>query len=144
MLKLQQLAAIRWSRVSTWAVIVYWAAMTLGTHLPGQSLPATPYSDKSLHLLAYTGFGFLIAWAWAARRPFLWGGPLFAIAAAAGYGGLDEFTQTYIPGRYGDVVDWLYDAAGAVIGVALFLLVYAGTRSVRRAARGQKLGVGGR
>ena len=38
----------------------------------------------------------------------------------------------------------LLGVAGAVIGVALFLLVYACTRSVLRAARGQKLGVGGR
>ena len=118
-----KLASIRWSRVSTCAVLIYWAAMLLGTHLPGPAVPATPYSDKSLHFMAYAGLGFLLAWAWTARRPFLWGGPLFAVAVAVGYGGLDELTQTLIPGRYGDVVDWLYDAAGTLTGTGCFLVL---------------------
>lgn len=114
---------IRWSHVSALAVLVYWAAMTLGTHLPGPAAPDVPYSDKSLHFMAYAGLGFLLAWAWATRRPFLWGGPVFALLVAAGWGGLDEITQALIPGRDADVVDWLYDTAGTLTGIGSFLLL---------------------
>ena len=113
----------RWSHVSTAAVLVYWAAMLLGTHLPGPAVPSTPYSDKTLHFVAYAGLAFLLAWAWATRRRFLWGGPVFALLVAALYGGLDEITQTFIPGRFGDVLDWCYDALGAVTGVGAFAIV---------------------
>ena len=127
-----KLASVCWSRVSTGVALIYWAAMLLGTHLPGPAMPATPYSDKSLHFMAFAGFAVLLAWAWTTRRPFLWGGPLFAVLVAAVYGGLDEFTQTFIPGRYGDVVDWCYDAAGAVSGIAAFLAVQSFSRRMFR------------
>jgi VanZ family protein len=124
-----KLTFIRWSHVSALAVLAYWAAMTLGTHLPGPAVPEIPYSDKSLHFMAYAGLGFLLAWAWATRRPFLWGGPVFALLVAAGWGGLDEITQALIPGRDADVVDWLYDTAGTLTGIGGFLLL---ERFVRR------------
>jgi VanZ family protein len=127
-----KLTSVRWSHVSTCAVLIYWAAMLVGTHLPGSAVPATPYSDKSLHFMAYAGFAFLLAWAWTTRRPFLWGGLLFPVLLTAGYGGLDEFTQTFIPGRYGDVVDWYYNMAGAVTGVGVFFVVeFLGRRVFR-------------
>lgn len=106
--------------------------MLLGTHLPGPAVPKTPYSDKSLHFIAYAGFAFLLAWAWTTRRRFLWGGPLFALLIAAGNGCLDEFTQMLVPGRYGDVVDWYYDVAGAVTGVAAFFVLELVSRRVLR------------
>lgn len=128
-------ASIRWSRVSTCAVLIYWATMLLGTHLPAPALPATPYSDKSLHFMAYAGLGFLLAWAWTTRRPFLWGGPLFALGVAAGYGVLDELTQSLIPGRSADVFDWVYDAAGTLAGIGVFLVAGVLARRVFRSGK---------
>ncbi len=116
-------AALKWSHVSTGAVLAYWAAMLLGTHLPGSAVPETPYSDKTLHFTAYAGFAFLLAWAWATRRRFLWCGPVFAVLVAGLYGALDELTQTFIPGRFGDLGDWCYDLLGTLTGVAVFCVV---------------------
>lgn len=124
----EKLAFLRWSRLSTAAVVIYWSAMLLGTHLPARNVPATPYSDKTLHFVAYAGLAFLLSWTWTTRRRFLWCGPLFALAVAAGYGGLDEFTQTFIPGRYGDVVDWYYDTAGAAMGIVGFWIIERSSR----------------
>lgn len=48
------------------------------------------------------------------------------------YAVLDEFHQLYVPGRTSSVRDVLIDFAGAVIGMALYLLVV----NVRKAPRG--------
>ncbi|MCU0960930.1 MAG: VanZ family protein [Pirellulaceae bacterium] len=109
-----------WPSASLAALLVYWCALALGTHLPGDALPPTPYSDKSLHFYAFGGLAFLLAWTWRTRRAWLPGGPLFAVLVATTYAALDEYTQTFTPGRYGDVVDWYYDAAGAIAGTAAF------------------------
>ena len=73
--------------------------------------------------MAYAGLAFLLSWAWSTRRPFGWPGALFALCVAAGYGGLDELTQLFIPGRDCDVVDWLYDVVGTLTGIGAFLVV---------------------
>lgn len=112
-----------WSQVALAALVVYWSALVLGTHLPGKSLPATPYSDKTLHFYAFSGLAFLLAWNWRTRRTWLPGGPGFAVLVATLYGALDEFTQTFTPTRDGDIVDWYYDVAGAIAGTAAFWVV---------------------
>lgn len=38
------------------------------------------------------------------------------------YGCLDEFHQTFVPGRYGGLLDIYLDALGAFCGIILFLL----------------------
>jgi VanZ family protein len=128
----EKLAAWPWSRLTTGAVVVYWAALVLGTHLPGSAVPSTPCSDKTLHFWAYAGLAFLLAWSWTTRRTFLWGGAAIALFLASGYGGLDELTQTFVPGRCADVVDWCYDTAGAICGVATFFVLQLGSRKVLR------------
>lgn len=43
------------------ALGVYWAALCVGTHLPGGLVGTPLVSDKTLHFFAYTGLSFLIA-----------------------------------------------------------------------------------
>jgi len=45
---------------------------------------------------------------------------IFAIAAC--YGVFDELTQTLIPGRSADPLDWLADLAGALAGLGAYAL----------------------
>jgi VanZ family protein len=42
---------------------------------------------------------------------------VLALAVAIGYGVVDEVHQSFVPGRVGDPMDVLKDAAGAVIGL---------------------------
>lgn len=126
----EKLAAWPWPRLTAGAAVVYWAALVLGTHLPGSAVPSTPYSDKTLHFCAYAGLAFLLAWAWTTRRTFLWGGAAFALFVASGYGILDELTQAFVPGRCTDVVDWCYDTAGALGGIAAFYVLHLSSRRV--------------
>jgi len=44
----------------------------------------------------------------------------FLIAVAVG--GINEVLQSFIPGRYTDVMDFIYNAIGAVIGVLITFL----------------------
>lgn len=123
-----------WPHVALATLLVYWSALALGTHLPGAALPATPYSDKTLHFCAFAGLAFLLAWTWRTRRAWLPGGPVFAVLVAAAYAALDEYTQTFTPGRSGDVADWRADVAGAIAGTAAFWVIQVVAERLLRAA----------
>ncbi len=42
-----------------------------------------------------------------------------AVALCAGWGALDEWHQVLVPGRAAEFADWLADAAGGAVGVAV-------------------------
>lgn len=46
-----------------------------------------------------------------------------AVIASAVYAGSDEFHQLFVTGRAGQISDVMIDSAGAVLGLAFFLLV---------------------
>jgi len=77
--------------------------------------------DKALHASAYAVLGLFCLWA-AHRglRPPAAGATLLALAVVLGYGAVDELHQLRVPGRQADVRDWVADAVGAGISVALF------------------------
>ncbi len=105
------------------ALIVYWVALCIGTHVPG-GFAGTPWvSDKTLHFVAYVGLGFLLAAMLSLSgirdSRVYW----TALLVAVGYGAIDELGQIPIPGRTADVVDWLADVAGAVAGVVCWRLM---------------------
>jgi VanZ family protein len=74
--------------------------------------------DKIQHLLAFTMLAAAIGpWfplgLWQRRSIAI----MLAVAAIASvYGGIDEFHQSFVPGRESSVWDWLADALGALIG----------------------------
>lgn len=80
---------------------------------PTSSLPL----DKVAHFLLYGALGALATWGWrrAGERPAL----AIVLALALGTGVVDEIHQLSVPGRTGDVLDWLADAAGILFCAAL-------------------------
>jgi len=76
---------------------------------------------KSGHFVTYGLMAFLLYRAFrAGRRPCLrtaW--ILRAGVAAAAYGFLDEFLQSFVPNRTGSVVDWAVDCAGIALALVL-------------------------
>lgn len=54
-----------------------------------------------------------------------------AVMAAAFYAGSDEFHQLFVAGRAGRISDVLIDSAGALLGLALFLLLGRMIRKIR-------------
>lgn len=94
------------------------------------ALSAQPNLDSGLGLIDHIGRK-LIHFAEYALLCFLWWralasvtnprrAALLAFVLASGYAVTDEFHQTFVDGRNGNVVDWLIDSVGAAV-VALKL-----------------------
>lgn len=94
---------------------------------PTVPMPAVVGIDKLAHLAAYLVLGTSLAWGGARR-----GLPRTATALlGVAYGASDELHQMFVPGRYPDAIDWLADAAGAILGVALFYPFFARRLALR-------------
>jgi VanZ family protein len=104
-----------------WRPPLVWAAIILVlTSIP---VPATPFdgiggADKVVHLALYAVLGALTARAgWLTAHG--WRSALFALGAVLVFAALDEWHQTFVPGRSADALDWAADAIGAVAGTAI-------------------------
>ena len=73
---------------------------------------------KNAHFFAYLILGFLVANA-------VWGYKSMAVAIliCVLYAMSDEFHQTFIPGRAGQVMDVFIDSAGAIVGVLFYQII---------------------
>ncbi len=109
-------------------------AATLWTLSSMSRLPSTssfPLKDKGVHAVA---FGILAV---LSTRAFSIGKParswllaaVVGAAVASAYGGIDEFHQSFVPGRSSDVMDWAADTIGAVIGAALYAVSASRSRA---------------
>lgn len=108
------------------ALILYWSAIFIATHIPiiPRWAGLLPGSDKTLHFIAYLVLVFLLWFAinpeskvnW--RRPAAW----WLLLIVVWYGVIDEWLQMYV-GRSADVRDFMADIAGALTGLA-FLTIF--------------------
>jgi VanZ family protein len=118
------------ARLSKLALGLYWLALVVATHIPpGPQLAPVETNDKVLHFLAYGALAFLVCTTWELAAGVLNGRHLvFAWLAVVAFGAIDELTQMVV-GRDCSVWDWLADACGAAIGVAVFVVVRRIVRS---------------
>jgi VanZ family protein len=108
------------------ALLLYWPAIFIGTHIPQfpQWAGQIPVSDKVLHFVAYLFLSFLLWFAvnpdkkvhW--RKPAAW----IILFAVVWYGVIDEWLQMYV-GRNADVRDFFADLAGAITGLLILTFV---------------------
>jgi VanZ family protein len=82
--------------------------------LAGSPLTLPDPADKAAHFAAFSLLTLLL---WRAS-----GMPLFAVGAALAFGALDEWRQTYVPGRESDARDFLADLAGVLATGALLFM----------------------
>ena len=94
------------------------------------------FERKAAHMFLYF---VLILLLWLALLPLIQGKrhqiPLAAVLCAA-LAGLDEYHQTFIPGRSGELRDVCVDLAGAAVAVALVTLLLWAARWRRENHRG--------
>jgi VanZ family protein len=114
--------ALRWATVVAWAGLIF-----LLSNQPGLAVSEDPAVDQPTrhiaHVLVYAVLTLLIAWAATGRRV-----PTLRLATLAGviallYGVTDEIHQTFVPTRTGRPEDLVWDALGAVLGVAAIAVV---------------------
>lgn len=82
---------------------------------------------KGAHITEYAMLLLAIAWPLWISRPRLRGLKLalIAIGMTVLYAAIDEFHQTFVPGRSGEIRDILIDLIGACIGYFVFLIIVA-------------------
>lgn len=101
-------------------IAVYWLAMFLATHLPVQRvMEQLPTTDKHLHFGAYAVLGFALPW-WDLAATWGLAARLWMVILL--YAALDELLQIPV-GRSAEWGDWFADAAGALIGVCMAVVV---------------------
>jgi VanZ family protein len=102
--------------------IAYMGLITYLSSQAGKDLPQVWWMrfDKVLHAMEYGGLGFLVAFALGdVKRAWLWA-TLFGL----GFGVLDEFHQSFVPGRQGnDPGDMTADLVGSFLGALSFTIL---------------------
>lgn len=94
--------------------------------------------DKVAHFFVFGLLGTLIA-----RVPSVAGwrglGVFWAVVLTSVYGFLDEFHQSFTPGRSVEFTDWLCDTSGAALAVAIYAYwrFYRGLLEAPLASRSQ-------
>jgi len=117
----------RWTWVVGWAVFI--EVLLLWPSPP--DVPRLPWGigfDKIAHAVLFAVQAMLGAWALAESRRPAWPALVGAIAFAA----LTEVQQQLMPSRAMELGDFLADAAGAVIGLALFAVLAPTRREYHR------------
>jgi VanZ family protein len=98
-----------------YCALIYW--LSDQERLPTPNLFEN--QDKLIHFGAYFVMGLL---AWRSFRHLI-SQPiilvLVSITFCSLYGASDEWHQSFVIGRFSDVIDWLADTSGAIAGVFL-------------------------
>ena len=83
--------------------------------------------DKLYHFIEYAILGGLLSIAFVKARPSVvspqmvwWIAALISIL----YGASDEWHQTFVPGRFATLADWVADVLGSIAGVLGVYLYY--------------------
>jgi VanZ family protein len=114
---------IGWTAYACWALVLFFLSSQPPKDIVGMTFP---YADKVLHFIYFGIGGFLFMWALscslqlaASRRLGL------AMFVAIAIGFLDEWHQTFTPGRHGgDFFDFAADVAGGTTGIIAAFLIY--------------------
>ena len=118
----------RWAAVLGWMALVFFLSAQPDLPHPEAGWADRLFSSGS-HALEYGVLAVLLALALEGRRRSL----LVAFLLAVLYAFSDEFHQTFVPGRVADPWDLVFDAAGALVALALWA-AWRRLRSLRSAS----------
>ena len=105
-----------------WLPPLLWAATILVlTSVPVPDVGAPANSDKVVHYLVYGLLGMFVGRALLLEGRRVRHLALAALAVSA-FGALDEWHQSFIHGRMGDVHDWIADSIGGASALAFMSL----------------------
>ena len=106
-------------RVFGWGPAALWAAVLFFlSEWSGLGIELVSGADKWVHVGLFMILGLSLAWGKGRTES---GVPLFLfLFLGMGYGALDEWHQSFVPGRDASVGDWVADSAGVMLGLVLF------------------------
>jgi VanZ family protein len=103
-----------------WAALIYYLSDQPGIDIP----PLFPHQDKVMHLFIYAVLGFLAMGSCRATRCRHRAIHYWVVVSLVGlYGVLDEFHQSFVPGRHTDALDALADICGGLLGAGLMFVL---------------------
>ena len=104
-----------------WAALIYYLSDQPSVDIK----PMFAHQDKLLHLAAYFVLGFFTMGIMRASRTGYRASQAWLVIMLVGlYGLLDEYHQSFVPGRNASSLDFVADFAGGLLGAGLlFLLV---------------------
>jgi VanZ family protein len=105
-------------RTLLWLPPILYAVLIFHLSADSNPLPALTSLvwDKALHAIEYAGLGLLLCRAFRGERVGWWLSVALALVVASAYAGSDEWHQSFVAGRDSDIVDWVADTIGAVLG----------------------------
>jgi VanZ family protein len=103
---------VKIARIAAWLLVVAIVVMTLG---PPTVRPVSGFNRSLEHVAAFALLGLAFGLAYPSRRMLL---ALTGVAVAA----LLETLQRVVPGRHAYFSDFVINAAGACVGIALAIL----------------------
>ena len=96
--------------VLLWLVVIYFLSS-----LPGHAYPKEPQIFSwTAHLAEYFVLGYLLARMFGKKGAAAF---LLALAICLIYAASDEWHQSFVPGRVMDIVDWMFDGVGGIVGI---------------------------
>jgi VanZ family protein len=106
-------------RVFGWGPAALWAAVLfLLSGWSGLNVDLPSGADKFVHAGLYLVLGLSLAW--GKVRTGLGVPGVLLLLIGVGYGALDEWHQSFVPGRTVSMGDWVADSAGVMLGLVLF------------------------
>ena len=107
-------------RLAVIALAFYWLLIFAGTHLPKVPDIATSLNDKVKHFAAFFGLATLLCYVTTSRQLVKRFVAIGIVAMV--YAALDEMTQSFIPGRTPDVMDFVADSVGVWSAIACYVV----------------------
>jgi VanZ family protein len=104
----------RWLWVAAWAAVIFALSSIPNTATGDAVLPI----DKAAHVVEFAVLAILIMWALSGQPMPVIAAVAVTLAVSLAYGALDEWHQSFVPGRDPSLTDLATDALGAVVGVA--------------------------
>ena len=100
-----------------WMVVIFCLSS-----VPGKHIPKIYLLHQAAHLIEYSVFGVLLARALAHLEIKLnvWTLSLLSVLLIAFFAIFDEWRQSFVPGRTGNLSTVFFDTAYAILGVALY------------------------
>lgn len=102
-------------------LIVYWIFLFIMTSIPVESIPKYfDTQDKLEHFIAYFILSIFLSLSLSLQNKsvfFKSNALMISAITVFFYASIDEIHQIFIPGRYCDFYDWLFDIAGGLTGI---------------------------